>query len=332
MIGPRLGFVGLGWIGAMRLESVAASGRAQVVALCDSVPGRLEALGAAHGAAERFVDYDALLARAEALRLDGVVIATPNALHAAQTVLALEHRLAVFCQKPLALNAAEAHAMVDAARRADRLLAIDYSYRYTDGARALSEMMRRNELGRVFAIDSVFHNAYGPDKRWCYDLAASGGGALMDLGVHEIDLSLWFLDYPYVRSVHGRVFRHGELLSERPGIDDFATARLHLDGGAVVNVSVSWNAHAGRDCVIRTTMFGTSGGAEFRNLDGSFYDFEAVRFNGRTESVLTRESRNWLGRGIQAWVDRLVESPNYDPEIERSVVVMQVIDEIYRQR
>ena len=98
--------------------------------------------------------------------------------------------------------------MVDAARRAGRRLGVDYSYRFTDGMRALREMVARGELGRVFAVDAVFHNAYGPDKAWCRDPRLAGGGALMDLGVHLVDLALWVLDdapRSAMRAVHGAV-------------------------------------------------------------------------------------------------------------------------------
>lgn len=334
---PRLGFVGLGWIGAMRLKALAEAGAAEVAALCESIPERLETTGAEHPAAVRFDDLEGMLDRSEELRLDGVVIATPNALHAPQTLAALDRGLAVFCQKPLALNAREAREMVRAARRADHLLGVDYSYRFTDGAQALRRMIQDGELGRVFSLDLVFHNAYGPDKPWCWDPALSGGGALMDLGVHLIDLAFWLLDDPEVRTVRGGVFRGGERLSlgrmtptGEVGVDDFATAWLDLrDGDVIANFAVSWNAHAGQDCVIRAATFGTGGGAEFRNVDGSFYDFELARFNGRSGEVVTRESRDWLGRAILDWASRLAAGSHYDPEIERSVAVSEVVDAVY---
>lgn len=324
----RLGFAGLGWIGAMRMDAVAASGRALVSALCDPAETCLAAASARHQDAAVFTDYDEMLARAGDLRLDGVVIATPNALHAPQAIAALERGLAVFCQKPLALDAAEARAIVDAARRANRRLGVDYSYRYTDGAQALRAMARSGELGKVFAVESVFHNAYGPGKAWCHDPAVAGGGALIDLGVHQIDLPLWILDSPGVRSVRGCAFRHGEPLEGR-AIDDFAIAHLELEGGTIVHLAVSWNAHAGTDCVIRTAFFGTGGGAEVRNLGGSFFDFETLRFDGRERRAIGRESGEWLGRAILDWVERTAASPAFDPEVERSVHVAEVIDEIY---
>ena len=326
MGGPRLGFVGLGWIGVMRMRAVA--GRAEVAALCDTSEDRLAEAGTEYPAAERFVEYGELLEAAGRLRLDGIVIATPNALHAGQTLAALREGLAVFCQKPLALNAGEAREMVDAARTADRLLDVDYSYRHTDGARALRGLIDAGELGRIFSVESVFHNAYGPDKAWCHDPVLAGGGALMDLGVHQIDLPLWLLRTPAVLSVEGCVFRDGEPLDE-VGIDDFAIAHLELEGGARVQVAVSWKAHAGADCVIRTTVFGTRGGAELRNVDGSFYDFELVRHRGRETEGVVRESGEWLGRGIVRWAERLAERPGYDPEIESSIEVTRIVDAVY---
>jgi predicted dehydrogenase len=333
---PRLGFVGLGWIGAMRLQALAEAGAAEVAALCEAVPARLAEMGEAHPGVARFDDYERLLDRAAELKLDGVVIATPNALHAPQTVAALERGLAVFCQKPLALDAPEARRMVEAARAADRLLGVDYSYRFTDGARELRRRLQAGELGRVFSLELVFHNAYGPDKAWAHDSRLAGGGALMDLGVHLIDLAFWLLDDLPIAGVRGGVFRQGERLPG-VGVDDFASAWIDFGAGGegdrqgetVASLAVSWNAHAGRDCVIRAAVFGTAGGAELRNVGGSFYDFELERLAGRAGEVVVRESRDWLGRAILDWARRLAESNRFDPEIERSVRVSEVVDGIY---
>jgi predicted dehydrogenase len=322
---PRLGFVGLGWIGAMRLEAV--SSIAEVAGLCESSPQRLEEIARAHPEAAPFSDLEEMLAGD--LRLDGLVIATPNSLHAPQTLAALDCGLAVFCQKPLALNAREAREMVEAARKADLLLGVDYSYRYTEGARALRRAVEAGELGRVFSVDTVFHNAYGPDKPWCFDPRLSGGGALMDLGVHLIDLALWLLGDPGVEEVHGGAWKGGHPLGAGQ-VDDFASVRIGLEGGAAVSVAVSWNAHAGQDCNIRLSAFGTGGGAELRNVDGSFYDFELARFSGRSGEVVVRESRDWLGKAILDWAGRLGEGSRFDPGIERSVRVSEVVDAVYR--
>lgn len=125
----RLGFLGIGWIGRNRMEAILRTRMAEAVAIADPCEEMTtEALRLAPDA-EIVGGLDALLS----LDLDGVVIATPSALHAEQSIRALQAGVAVFCQKPLGRSAAEAAAVVAAARSADRLLGVDLSYRYTQG-------------------------------------------------------------------------------------------------------------------------------------------------------------------------------------------------------
>jgi predicted dehydrogenase len=158
---PRIGFVGTGWIGCHRLEALVAASTIDAVAICDPSPEcAQEAARIAPGAAV-LSSFEAMLGR----DLDGLVIATPNALHAEQTVAALESGVAVFCQKPLGRDLDETRRAVAAAKQADRLLAVDFSYRLTAATQRLAELVRYGELGEIFAIDLTFHNAYGPDSR-----------------------------------------------------------------------------------------------------------------------------------------------------------------------
>jgi predicted dehydrogenase len=192
------------------------------------------------------------------------------------------------------------------------------------------------ELGRVVALDTVFHNAYGPDRAWFRDPALAGGGALLDLGVHLIDLALWLTVARGVEAVAGRATAGGRPLAPAAGgrgIDDFATGWLEIETGAgeraTATLAVSWNAHAGEDATIRAAVFGTGGGAELRNVDGGFYDFELRRHRGRAREVSCRESREWMGRAIADWATRLAETPRFDPEAIRAVLAAEVVDAIY---
>ena len=115
------------------MEAVANSGAALVAAIADASPQMREEAAAVAPDAERVESLDDMLG----LELDGIVIATPSALHAEQSIAAFERGAAVFCQKPLGRTAAEARAVVDAARRADRLLSVDFSYRFTEGMRLI---------------------------------------------------------------------------------------------------------------------------------------------------------------------------------------------------
>ena len=252
---PRVGFLGVGWIGRHRMQAMVETGAIEVVAVADpSADMAAEALKLAPEA-EAASSLDQLLAAG----VDGVVIATPSALHAEQAIRALRAGAAVFCQKPLGRTAAEAQAVVDAAREADRLLAVDLSYRFTEGMGAIRALIAAGELGRVFAVDLAFHNAYGPDKPWFYDRALSGGGCVADLGVHLVDLALWTLGFPEVAEVQAQLFAGGEPLKGADRCEDYAEATLKLATGTAVRLACSWRLQAGCDAAISAAFYGTEG-------------------------------------------------------------------------
>ncbi|HZF93801.1 MAG TPA: Gfo/Idh/MocA family oxidoreductase [Allosphingosinicella sp.] len=321
---PRVGFLGTGWIGRHRMEAMVATGAIEAAAIADASPEmQAEALKAAPGA-EVVDGLDGLLA----LRLDGIVIATPSALHAEQSIRALESGAAVFCQKPLGRTADEARAVVEAARAADRLLAVDFSYRFTEGMQRIRELLAARELGQIYAVDLVFHNAYGPDKAWFYDPALSGGGCVMDLGVHLVDLALWALDFPDVDDVTSQLLAAGAPLTGGK-VEDYAAAALTLEGGASVRLACSWRLQAGQDAVISASFYGTEGGASLSNVGGSFYDFTAERFRGTSREPLASPPDEWGGRAAADWARRLAAGERFDTQAERLIEVTRVLDRIY---
>jgi predicted dehydrogenase len=322
---PRLGFLGLGWIGRHRLEALVRSGVADVVGLAEPDPQNA-------AAAVRMVRAPVLSSLDELLALtpDGVVVATPSALHAAQAIAALQKGTAVFCQKPLARTAAETASVVAAARDADQLLSVDLSYRFVEGARRIRELVRAGELGQIYAVDLVFHNAYGPDKSWFYDPALSGGGCVIDLGIHLVDLALWMLEPAGVRRVTSHLFAKGHPLGGWSNqVEDFAIADLTLDSGAVVRLACSWNLPAGCDAVIEASFFGTAGGATLSNVNGSFYDFVADRLRGTSRERLSSPPEAWGGQALVEWAHRLGRGAGFDPAVERLIDVAAVLDRIY---
>jgi predicted dehydrogenase len=322
----RLGFLGVGWIGRHRMEAILAAGGASAIAIADASPEACAEAAKLAPQAEILGSLDALLDAG----VEGVVIATPSAMHAEQAIMALARGVAVFCQKPLGRTAAETRGVVEAARAADRLLAVDLSYRFTAGMQAIRALVAAGALGRVHAVDLVFHNAYGPDKPWFYDPALAGGGCVMDLGVHLVDLALWTLGFPSVEDVQARLFAAGEPLAARPDrVEDYAVATLTLEGGTVVRLACSWRLHAGRDAVIEAAFYGTEGGAALKNVGGSFYDFTAERYRGTASETLAGPPDAWGGRAAADWALRLAAGERFDPAVERLVVVAEALDRIY---
>jgi predicted dehydrogenase len=302
---PRLGFLGVGWIGGRRLDAVREHGLGEVVAIADpAVPGALRGL-------------DDLLE----LEIDGVVIATPSAQHAGQSLAAIEHGKAVFCQKPLALDEPQARRVVEAARASDRLLGVDFCYRRTEAAEAVRRLVASGELGEIFAAELCFHNAYGPDKAWFYDPSLSGGGCLVDLGIHLVDLALWVLGFPAVTAVEARLV--GEPL------EHYATAHLAVGRRTTIRLACSWNLHAGVPCVLEASFYGEHGGVSLRNVGGSFYDFRADRFSGTETEPLALPPDQWGGRTVIDWIAQLAAGERFDPTATRYVQVHDVLDRIY---
>jgi predicted dehydrogenase len=324
---PRVGFLGVGWIGRNRMAALARSGLVDVAAVSDPVAENATAAKALASCA--VVDsYDQLLTH----DLDGVVIATPSALHAEQASAALERGIAVFCQKPLGRTAAETARVVDEARSADRLLGVDLSYRFVEGARRIRDLIQSGELGSIFAADLIFHNAYGPDKPWFYDPALSGGGCVIDLGIHLIDLALWILDPERVIGVSSRLFAKGEMLFDTTSVvEDYAVAQLDLQSGAAIRLACSWNLPAGCDAIIQASFFGTRGGAALSNVAGSFYDFSAERFRGTSRECLSSPPDDWGGRAVVDWAERLASGSGFDHSAERLIEVAVLIDTIYER-
>ncbi|HEX7332536.1 MAG TPA: Gfo/Idh/MocA family oxidoreductase [Pyrinomonadaceae bacterium] len=325
---PRLGFVGLGWIGCNRLQSIVEAGVAEVVAVHDVQPDaaaeglKLSPDAVVFSAFEELLNHD----------VDGVVIATPNCFHAEQSIAALRNGIAVFCQKPLGRNAFETRRIVEAARSADSLLGVDLSYSAIPAMQRVSALVKSGELGKIFAVDAVFHNGYGPDKAWFRDYALSGGGCVLDLGSHLLDLALQPLGYPRIARVQSSLFANGELL-KCDEVEDYGVAMMETMDGTVINMSCCWNLHVGREADIEIAFYGTEGGAKLRNVNGSFYDFVGERFRGtHTERLSDPQDSQWQWGGLAAieWVKRLSDEEGFDPVAEHYVSLAEVIDSVYK--
>ena len=322
----RLGFLGTGWIGRNRMEAMLATSEADAVAICDPHPEMVEEARKLAPDARLVGSLDELFA----CDPDGVVIASPSALHAHQCIRALDAGAAVFCQKPLARNAEEVASVLNAAKRADRLLGVDLSYRYTAAMRAIRNRLQAGQLGRAFAADLTFHNAYGPQSGWFWDRKLSGGGCLIDLGVHLVDLALWLFDFPDVLDARATLLRDGRPV-RADEVEDYAVGELELSNGVRVRIACSWNLNAGRDAEIGVRLYGTAGGAEMRNEGGSFFDFSADLFKGREAERIVSPPDDWSGRAAAEWVRKLAAGLRFTGSTEGLLETAAVLDRMYER-
>jgi predicted dehydrogenase len=259
-----LGFAGLGWLGDSLLAELPAFPEFRLAAVQDRDAGLAVAVAARHAAPWHGSSFDELLG---APGVEAVVICTPNALHAPQAQAALRAGKHVLVQKPLAVSPDAARATVELAGRLSRILFVDYSYRQLATVRALREALPA--IGRPRRAAAAFHNIYGPGKAWFFNRELSGGGALIDLGVHLLDLAIDLLD-PATISL-----RRADLATADAAVEHRARLDLRLDD-LPLTVDVSWNA-AIPTTEIALQVDGDRGTLRWENVAGSFFRFRSLR-------------------------------------------------------
>ena len=325
-IKPQLAFVGAGWIGRNRLQAAAESDLADIVFISDPSDECINEAAKIVPHAKQLSAFGEIISDPD---IDGIVIATPSALHMEQSVLAFENSKAVFCQKPLGRNAAEVSAVVNAASNANKLLGADFSYRYTTAFKKIHSIIRSGELGKIFAVDLKFHNAYGPGKSWFYDMALSGGGCVLDLGIHLVDLMLFALDFPELLKVKSNLYAKGISVKGKNQVEDYAGVLMEFDNEINAQLSCSWNLQAGCEAVIEASFYGTNGGVALKNINGSFYDFVGLRYWGTKTETLVQPPDVWGGRALIDWIQKLSTNPAYNSDAENFIKSAQVLDRIY---
>jgi predicted dehydrogenase len=323
---PRLGFLGTGWIGLNRMKALLEKDVCLAAGVCDTLPENAIRAKEAAAGAEIFDSLEEMMEAAP----DGIVIATPSALHYEQCLHALRRGISVFCQKPLARTAAESREIIDMAKKQDKLLGIDLSYRYTHGMQQIEQLVRSGELGDVYSADLVFHNAYGPDKAWFYSPKLSGGGCLIDLGIHLVDLAMWIMEFPDVKNVSSFLTSGGKVIFDPSATsEDYTSAQIETVSGSLIRITCSWNLPAGKDAEIKAAFYGTRASAVFENVNGSFFDFEARLNHGTSSRIISLPPDDWGGRALVSWAEKLRESPRFDEEVSSYEKVAGIIDRIY---
>jgi predicted dehydrogenase len=330
----RVGVVGLG-IGRHHIAGYQAHPEAEVVSIADLDEARLQEIGDQYGIANRYATLTDMLA---AQALDVVSVATPNKFHMPLTVEALEAGCHVLCEKPMALSAAEGRQMLAAAERAGRRLMINFSYRFNEQSQALKEQVEAGELGEIYFGRTVWHRRRGMPRfgGWFGQRALSGGGPLIDLGVHRLDLALWLMGYPKPAWVMGGAYNHiATALALAQGVEydveDMAVAMIRFENGAMLEVEASWAANVQERELMETRLLGTKGGLVQRNLNEG-YDFEAEiyleRAGAHYDMKLHAPPRSRTN-AMQHFIDSIVGDVPHIATGEEGLRVMEILDAIY---
>ncbi|MDH7568819.1 MAG: Gfo/Idh/MocA family oxidoreductase [Armatimonadota bacterium] len=326
--------VGLG-MGRAHLRCYKECPQANVVAICDVDETRLNAVGDEYGVANRFVRYEELFGLKD---LHAVSIALPNYLHAPATIGALKAGLHVLCEKPLAMNAEEGEAMVSAAREAGRQLMMHFNTRWHPSSRLARALVEEGMLGEVYFGRTGWHRSRGIPRLggWFTTKKMSGGGPLIDLGVHRLDLALWLMGSPNPVAVTGTTYsRLGTELAARQGkhfdVEDLAAGFIRFANGASLVVEASWASNTGKREDGFTTLMGTKGGLHLDNEDeGYTFRARAYREMGGTLVEVTPRVPLPPDTPQAAFVRCILEGkPNPAPG-EDGLRVQRILDALYR--
>ena len=274
----RHAIIGAGGISSKHFKGYRAVKGVETVALCDANEETLRRTAAQYGISDTYTDYRQLLARED---IDLVSVCLPNYLHAPVTIAALEAGKHVHCEKPMAMSAAQAQAMLDTSRRTGKKLMVALNNRFTPHALYVKGLCDSGWFGDIYFMKCGWIRRAGlPDSGWFGEKKSAGGGALIDLGVHFIDLSMYMMGYPDVASVTAKTYSKfgGRENSEvytyghapiAPGfkfdVDDLACGLIDLKGDASIAFEISWASNIETEQFFYE-IYGVKGGARFSCL------------------------------------------------------------------
>jgi predicted dehydrogenase len=269
----RVGVVGLGFAGRTALEAFSELPDVEVIGLAGLEKDILTSLGEKHGVPHLYEKWEDLL---ETPGLEAVSIGTPTQLHAPIALAALQKGLHVLSEKPLARTVAEGTAMVEASKQAGRVLKVVFNHRERGDVAALKHQIDEGQLGRIYYAKAHWMRRNGIPGMggWFTNRELSGGGPLIDLGVHILDMALHLMGEPQISTVSADTFAelgprgkgsrdpNANTLGSAFEVEDLATAYLRLQGGGALQLETSWATFRAPGDNFGIELFGTEGGAK----------------------------------------------------------------------
>lgn len=242
---------------------------AQIVAICDIDEKKLESVSKRYPNAKLYTDYKEMIANEE---LDAVDICTPNNIHSQAAVYALDNGLNVICEKPDAINVAEAEKMKAAAEKSGKTLMVIRNNRYRPTTKFLKEYIKEGKMGEIYAGRCGWIRRRGIPGwgGWFTDKAQSGGGPLIDLGVHIIDLAMYLMGNPKPVTVSGSTYSKFPHTSySKTDVEDLAMGFIRFDNGACLQIEFSWASNIEYDQMF-VELRGEKAGSRMSGIDRKF--------------------------------------------------------------
>ncbi len=343
----RIGVIGAGGIAQhAHIPGYKDAPGVKIVAIADPKPGRAQKVADQFDIPNAYLSAEDLLA---AGGLDAVSICSPNAFHAGQTIAALNSGLHVLCEKPMATSVPDAEKMIATAKKTGKILMIGMTNRFRPDTNVLKKYADDGLFGDIYYSKAGWLRRSGIPGygSWFTTKAQSGGGCLLDIGVHYLDLALWVAGFPKPVSVTGTTFaefgprglalggwgvdiyREGKRTFD---VDDLATAFIRFEGGQVLTLEVSWAAHVGEGGENYLRFMGTKGGAEMSSRNGNEYPIRyfSDSFDTAYDSkVYVSPGANTHWTEIKHFVSCIRGESEMAIKHEEALTVMKILSAIY---
>lgn len=300
---------------------------AECVAICDIDEERARRTADEFSIPRIYSDYREMMKDPE---INAVGVSTPNYLHAPITIAALEAGKHVLCEKPMAMNAKEAQAMVDTANKTGNMLMMAFNNRFRADTQLLRKFIENGDLGEIYYAKTGWVRRSGIPGLggWFTTKSMAGGGPLIDLGVHVLDLTLWLMGNPRPVSVMGSSYaKFGPKLAEQCGgtydVEDLAVGFVKLENGGTVLLEASWAQYIERE-MIYTTLCGTEGGADLE-------PFRIYKCINGVQADITPHFRGVSGHDMEVrhFVQCLLKGEEPLSTGEHGLHIMKILDAIY---
>ncbi len=342
-----VGIIGTGGIaGGKHMPALAKLEGVEMTAFCDIEQAKAQAAARRFGTSDAkvYADYRELL---KDPTIDVVHVLTPNDSHAEITIAALEAGKHVMCEKPMAKKAADARRMLEAARRTGKKLSIGYQTRQAAESQYLKKICAAGDLGEIyFARANALRRRAVPTWGVFLDAEKQGGGPLIDIGTHALDLTLWMMDNYEPKSVMGNVYRKlgdnenaanawGPWDPKKFTVEDSAFGFITMKNGATIILEASWAINLLDTTEANCTLAGTKAGADMKH---------GLKINGESNGTLYVQEIQTGGGGVayfdSAGVDLALEEAkswinavrnDTDPVVlpEQALVVSEILEAIY---
>ena len=338
----KIGIVGVGGISNVHIAGYLARPDVELYAFCDINEERLKEKGAKYGITRLFTDVNEMVKLPE---LDAVSVCTWNNAHAPCTIAALNAGKHVLCEKPMAMTVAEAEQMQAAAEKSGKLLMIGFVRRFGNDCAILKDFIGKDKLGVIYYSKATYLRRHGNPGGWFSNKKLSGGGPLIDLGVHVIDLVRYLIGNPKPISVYGATFNKlgnrqdiksfsGYASESRTNhdscnVEDLAVATIRFENGAVLSIEASFELNMKKP-IERIELFGTKAGAAITPNIEIFGTENGYMTNIEFASNTSLDFNNLFENEISHFIDCITLGTECRAPAKDGIEVMKILEAAYK--